>query len=67
MAFDKKDKAILAASSLVGYCMSVTDLLQLARSDEDFEAIKRWGNGLFKAAGLVGEAIEAALREPGGE
>lgn len=61
MAFDKKDKAIIAASSLIGYCMSVANLLKFTKSDEDFEAIKRWGDGLLNAAQLAGTAIDAAL------
>ncbi len=61
MVFDKKDRALIAASSLVGYCMSVGDLLKFTTSTDDFEAIKRWGLGLLESAKYAGMAIDAAM------
>lgn len=50
--YDKKDKALIAASALVGYCMSADFLLTVENAQLD-----KWIKGLAEKANCVGNRI----------
>jgi hypothetical protein len=63
MTWDKKDRALIAASSLVGYCMSVGSLPFNSFSEDDHKAVKHWAEGLLNAAKVLGAALDAVHEE----
>lgn len=63
MGFTRKDRTLIAASSLVGYCMSVTNLPFNSFSEEEHRIMKGWADGLLNAAMALGKAVDAAIDE----
>lgn len=63
MSFNKKDRAIIAASALVGYCHSVPTRFS-AISDEDQAVLQRWIDGLAVRTRAAATAIDEVFTEP---
>lgn len=59
MTYDKKDKAIVKASALVGYCQSAPDLLRAGTPE-----LEQWIIRLQQYAEGAGQAISAVYSEP---
>lgn len=60
MAWDKKDRALLAASSLVGYCLSAASLRGQMESEEQAKTMNDWVKRLLEYAEKAAVAINAA-------
>lgn len=59
MSWDKKDKALIAASALVGYCMSAEFLLTVENAQTE-----KWVKGLAEKANIVGNRMADIWAEP---
>jgi len=66
MSLDKKDKAIMQASLLIGYCESYPTRFQ-ALSDSDRDQLERWFSGLIDKTKKASSAIDEVLSETSGE
>lgn len=62
MSFNKKDKAIIAASSLVGYCESFPIQFEYMSKD-DAQMLQRWLNGFKERVRVASYAIDLAINE----
>lgn len=62
MTADNKDKALMAANFLVGYCLSVEDVLSFYRQT-DGEALRQWGLILLDLTKITAIALEKAWDE----
>lgn len=58
MTWDKKDRALIKASSLSGYCRSAPDMLTAELSDR-----KSWVDGLLEYAQATEIAIDDVFNE----
>jgi hypothetical protein len=62
MSFDKKDKALVAASGLAGYCQSYPTQFRVM-SDPDRAMLERWYEGLNKRTDTLLEALDAVYND----
>ncbi len=62
MSFDKKDKAIVECSALIGYCKSAPVDFQVL-SEQDKSAYGRWVTGLLRTADRASDAVDAVFNE----
>jgi hypothetical protein len=68
MSWDAKDKALLQASALVGFCESAYSLSINVASEEDSIVLKKWLAALSeysrKTAALIDKAHESTDGQP---
>lgn len=67
MTANDKDRAILSASSLVGFCHSALSLQVVCNDEDEKERLDRWITGLIKYAQRTEALIDKALEPTDGE
>lgn len=61
MTWDEKDRALLAASALIGYCRFVSSLRVSCRDEREMVMLDRWMKRLIEYADRAATSIDAAL------
>src|ERR1700694_5242397 len=61
MPFDTRDRAIIAASSLVGYCESIRGMHLTFEDQFERDAFVRWGEGLKDKTERAAAALDAVF------